>query len=75
MGLLNRENELYSYIFETKISSEIVIKFLDLYDRKINKLTVVVLDNAPIHRSKAFQKKRTASPGETPGIETEQEDS
>ena len=57
LGLFNRENELYSYIFETKISSEVVIKFLDLYVQNINKLTVVVFDNAPIHRSKAFQKK------------------
>ena len=59
LGLLNRNNELYSYIFETRISSEIVIKFLDNYVEKIDKMTVVVLDNAPIHRSKAFQKKIT----------------
>ncbi len=51
LGLLNRENELYSYI------SEVVIKFLDLYVQQINKSTVVVLDNAPIHRSLAFRKK------------------
>ena len=57
LGLLNRNNELESYIFETKITSEIVIKFLDNYVQKIDKLTVVVLDNAPIHTSKAFQKK------------------
>ena len=57
LGLLNRKNELYSYVFETKINSEIVIKFLDNYVQKIDKMTVVVLDNAPIHRSKAFQKK------------------
>jgi transposase len=30
---------------------------LDNYVQKIDKLTVVVLDNAPIHTSKAFQKK------------------
>ena len=57
IGLLNRENELYSDIFEAKITSQIVIEFLDLYVQKIKQLTVVVLDNAPIHRSKAFQKK------------------
>jgi transposase len=57
IGLLNRNNELESYIFETKITSEIVIKFLDNYVQKIDKLTVVVLDNAPIHKSKAFQQK------------------
>ena len=57
MGLLNRNNDLESYIFETKITSEIVSKFWDNYANKINKLTVVVIDNAPIHRSKAFPKK------------------
>ena len=46
-----------SYIFETKITSEIVIKFLDNYVQKIDKLTVVVIDNAPIHTSKAIGKK------------------
>ena len=34
-----------------------MIKFLDNYVQKINKQTVVVIDNAPIHRSKAFEKK------------------
>ena len=54
---MNRDNQLESYIFEGKIHSEIVIKFLDQYVKKIDKLTVVVIDNAPIHRSKAFQSK------------------
>ncbi len=53
IGLLNRNNELESYIFEGKITSEIVIKLLDKFCQKINKLTVIVIDNAPIHRSKA----------------------
>ena len=57
LGLLNKNNQLESYIFECKITSEIVIKFLDRYVQKIDKLTVVVIDNAPIHTSKAFKKK------------------
>ena len=57
IGLLNKDNDLESYIFENKITSEIVIKFLDNYANKINKRTVVVIDNAPIHRSKAFREK------------------
>ena len=55
LGLLNKNNQLESYIFECNINSEIVIKFLDRYVKTIDKLTVVVIDNAPIHRSKAFQ--------------------
>jgi len=35
IGLLNRNNDLESYIFETKITSDIVIKFLDNYVKKI----------------------------------------
>ncbi len=59
LGLLNRNNQLYSYVFETRITSDIVINFLDSYVKKIEKMTVVVLDNAPIHRSKAFPRKIT----------------
>jgi transposase len=57
LGLLNRNNELESYIFQCQINSEIVIKFIDKYSEKIDKLTVVVIDNAPIHTSKAFKEK------------------
>ncbi|MGK7898076.1 MAG: transposase, partial [Xenococcus sp. (in: cyanobacteria)] len=57
IGLLNKNNDDEYYIFENKITSEIVIKFLDNYANKINKRTVVVIDNAPIHRSKAFREK------------------
>lgn len=57
LGLINRRNELESYIFETNITSQIVIKFLDEFAKKTKKLTVVVMDNASIHTSKAFQEK------------------
>ncbi len=59
IGLLNRKNQLESYIFESKITSEIVIKFLDLYVQKIDKLTVVVLDNALLQfiLAKLFRKR------------------
>lgn len=57
IGLLNKNNELESYIFECKINSEIVIKFIDNFVKKIDKLTVIVIDNAPIHTSKAFKEK------------------
>ncbi len=41
IGLLNRNNDLESYIFENKITSEIVIKFLDNYANKIPKSSFV----------------------------------
>ena len=59
LGLLNRNNELYSSVFETRISSQIVRNFRDNYAGKIDKMTVVVLDNPTIHRSKVFPRKIT----------------
>lgn len=34
-----------------------MIKFIDNFVKKIDKLTVIVIDNAPIHTSKAFKEK------------------
>ena len=57
IGLLNHKNELDSYIFEKTITSQVVINFLDQFAEKIEQPTVVVIDNAPIHTSRAFQDK------------------
>ena len=57
IGLLNRNNELESYIFNGSITSKVVIELLDKFCQKIKKLTVVVMDNAPIHTSKALKEK------------------
>lgn len=54
LGLLNRRNELYPYIFEGKITSQIVIAYLDKFSQILTKKTVIVLDNASIHRSAAL---------------------
>lgn len=57
LGLLNHKNELYPYIFEGKITSQIVIAYLDKFSETITKKTVIVMDNASIHRSTAFVEK------------------
>lgn len=46
--------------FETtteSINSAFLIAFFDKFVLKINKLTVIVLDNAKIHKSKAFKER------------------
>lgn len=57
LGLLNRKNELYSYIFEGKITSQVVIAYLDKFSETLTKKTVIVMDNASIHRSLALVEK------------------
>ena len=57
LGLLNLNGELKSLIFETKIDSETVIFSLNeffKYKRQDKKI-VVIIDNAPVHKSEAFE--------------------
>jgi transposase len=56
-GLMNLNNDLESYTIEGSMNSEIVIAFLDDFKSRIKQPTVIVLDNAPIHRSKKFEAK------------------
>lgn len=46
-----------SFVFEGSITSEIVIECINKIARKLNKPTVLVMDNAPIHRSEEFAEK------------------
>ena len=46
-----------SFVFEGSITSEIVIECINKIARKLNKPTVLVIDNAPIHRSEEFAEK------------------
>lgn len=54
-GLMNLDNHLQAYGFEGSINSEVVIACLNDFHATINKPTVVVLDNAPIHHSKKLE--------------------
>lgn len=54
---MNLNNQLQSYAFEGSMTSQTVIACLDDFHTTITQPTVVVLDNAPIHHSKAFEAK------------------
>jgi transposase len=56
-GLLSRDNDLHAYTIEDAIDSDAVIAFMDDFVKTITMKTVVVLDNASIHRSKKFNSK------------------
>ena len=44
-------------MFEGAIDSDVVISCFDIIAQNIEKETVIVLDNAPIHRSEEFEEK------------------
>jgi len=54
-GLLSQHNELWTYWAEKTITSEFVIDSLNDFVGQSKKITLLVMDNARIHPSKAFQ--------------------
>ncbi len=58
LGLMwHRCQKFSSFVFEGGVDSNVVISCFDLIAQSIEKETVIVLDNAPIHRSEEFQEK------------------
>jgi transposase len=57
LGLMNPDCQLFSRTVEGSMNSDVAIAVLDEFATQITMQTVVVLDNAPIHRSKKFKAK------------------
>lgn len=56
-GLLNLDGKLTTYQTTGSVNSQVVIEMLDDFAGSIEQLTVIVLDNAPWHTSKAIDAK------------------
>lgn len=56
-GLLTRDNYFKGYSHEGSFTSKDVIDALDDFVQSTTKKTVIVMDNAPIHRSHAFKER------------------
>lgn len=57
-GFYQTNNERKMYLFEKEtINAEKLVRIFDDFAQSTDKKTVVVLDNAPIHKSKLFQSK------------------
>jgi len=56
-GLINTQGDFYYHAQDHNITSTAVISFLDQVCEKLQQKTIVVVDNAPTHRSKAFLEK------------------
>jgi len=54
LGFMNRNNDLHSYMFEQSIHTGVVLACFDAFCQTLTKKTVVVVDNASIHRSEEF---------------------
>ena len=54
LGFLKRNNDLYPYMIEGSIDTAVIIECFEQFSAHIDKRSYVLLDNAPMHRSKAF---------------------
>lgn len=54
LGFMNKNNILFSYIFKGSITTDVVIACFDEFCKKLSQKCVVIIDNAPIHKSKKF---------------------
>lgn len=57
-GLLSSTNRLVCYPTEQATNAAFIIQCLDDFVQKINKPTVVIMDNAPIHKARIVMDKR-----------------
>ncbi|MHC5917497.1 MAG: IS630 family transposase [Nostoc sp.] len=57
LGLMNCDRELDAYIFEGRITSEVVISCLDKLAENLKIKTIVVMDKASFHTSKKIREK------------------
>jgi transposase len=55
LGCMHRHNDLHSYMFEHSIPTGVVIACFDAFCPTITQKTVVIMDNASIHTSEAFE--------------------
>jgi transposase len=56
-GLLSRDNDLHAFSTQGTIDTDMVIACMDEFVKTIDKKTVIVMDNASIHRSEKFNAK------------------
>ena len=54
LGFIDRDCHFESYVFEGSVTSEVVITCFDKFAENITQKTVVLIDNASMHTSKAF---------------------
>lgn len=54
LGFINRACHFESHVFEGSVTSEVVIACFDKFAENITQKTVVLIDNASMHTSKAF---------------------
>ena len=54
LGFLTRHNDLFPYVIEGRVDTDVVIECFEQFSQQIKKRSYVFLDNASIQKSRAF---------------------
>ena len=54
LGFLKRDNKIVPYMIEGSVDADAIIQSFDQFSDQLEKRSYVLIDNAPMHRSKAF---------------------
>lgn len=54
LAFINKDNDCTSFIFESRVNTDVVIACFDSFSETLTGKNVVIMDNAPIHKSKKF---------------------
>lgn len=57
LGIMNRRNDLAPYVFDKSITSEVVVACIDDFSQTCERPTVIVMDQASVHKSAAIEDK------------------
>jgi transposase len=55
VGFVDLNSHFFAYQFPGTVSSEIAVSVMDAFAQKVTGTNIVVIDNAPVHRSQDFQ--------------------
>jgi transposase len=55
LGFLSKNNELQAYSLLGSVNSDVVVRCIHDFCKDLDKKTILVIDNAPIHTSETFQ--------------------
>ncbi len=55
LGFMHRKHDVQAYRFDQSIHTGVVVACFDAFCKTIKQKTVVMLDNASIHTSEAFE--------------------
>jgi len=55
MGVLNYDSELRCCVVDGSVNSDCVVTYFDALSKTLTKKTMIVIDNAPAHKSRKFE--------------------